>query len=157
MKTALCVNRAFVDACLELHSGETQPGWARDLAELQPKQWASLSGLQRQASPMTLSRCPLRRRPSRLGDGVNGQAAKHRSSMADHRRGGAAARRCALVGVAGCLACSDASVLPVRKGAGYMLEYPVARNLADSRVPRIYGGSNEIMKELIARTCKVFN
>ena len=50
----------------------------------------------------------------------------------------------------------DASVLPVRKGAGYMLEYPVARNLADSRVPRIYGGSNEIMKELIARTCKVF-
>ena len=52
---------------------------------------------------------------------------------------------------------SDASVVPVRKGAGYMLEYPVARNLADSRVPRIYGGSNEIMKELIARTCKVFN
>ena len=40
-------------------------------------------------------------------------------------------------------------------GAGYMWEYPVARNLADSRVPRIYGGSNEIMKELIARTCKI--
>ena len=40
-------------------------------------------------------------------------------------------------------------------GAGFMWEYPVARMLADARVPRIYGGSNEIMKELIARTCKV--
>jgi len=39
-------------------------------------------------------------------------------------------------------------------GAGYMWEYPVARNLADSRVPRIYAGTNEIMKELISRTCK---
>ena len=39
-------------------------------------------------------------------------------------------------------------------GAGFMWEYSVARNLADSRVPRIYGGTNEIMKELIARTCR---
>jgi long-chain-acyl-CoA dehydrogenase len=37
-------------------------------------------------------------------------------------------------------------------GAGYMWEYPVARAFADGRVARIYGGSNEIMKELIART-----
>jgi alkylation response protein AidB-like acyl-CoA dehydrogenase len=36
-----------------------------------------------------------------------------------------------------------------------MWEYPVARQLADSRVPRIYGGANEIMKELIARTVKI--
>lgn len=36
-------------------------------------------------------------------------------------------------------------------GAGYMWEYPVARAYADGRVARIYGGSNEIMKELIAR------
>ena len=34
---------------------------------------------------------------------------------------------------------------------GYMWEYPIARAWADSRVARIYGGSNEIMKELIAR------
>ena len=40
-------------------------------------------------------------------------------------------------------------------GAGYMLEYPVSRNLVDARVPRIYGGSNEIMRELIGRTCKI--
>ena len=36
-------------------------------------------------------------------------------------------------------------------GWGYMWEYPIARMFADSRVYAIYGGSNEIMKELIAR------
>jgi acyl-CoA dehydrogenase len=37
-------------------------------------------------------------------------------------------------------------------GYGYMNEYPIARMFRDSRVQRIYGGSNEIMKVLIART-----
>ncbi len=37
-------------------------------------------------------------------------------------------------------------------GYGYMLEYPVARAWIDARAQRIYGGTNEIMKELIART-----
>jgi acyl-CoA dehydrogenase len=37
-------------------------------------------------------------------------------------------------------------------GYGYMWEYPIARAWADSRVQQIYGGTNEIMKELIART-----
>jgi len=32
-----------------------------------------------------------------------------------------------------------------------MLEYPIARMYADSRIQKIYGGSNEIMKLLIAR------
>lgn len=36
-------------------------------------------------------------------------------------------------------------------GNGYMWDYPIARAFADSRVQRIYGGSNEVMKELIAR------
>jgi acyl-CoA dehydrogenase len=36
-------------------------------------------------------------------------------------------------------------------GYGYMTEYPIARMYADSRVQRIYGGTTEIMKELIAR------
>jgi len=36
-------------------------------------------------------------------------------------------------------------------GYGYMTEYPIARLYADARVQRIYGGANEIMKELIAR------
>ena len=35
-------------------------------------------------------------------------------------------------------------------GYGYMSEYPIARMWADSRVQRIYGGTNEVMKELIA-------
>ncbi len=37
-------------------------------------------------------------------------------------------------------------------GYGYMNEYLVCRMFADSRVQRIYGGTNEIMKELISRT-----
>ncbi|MEX1034108.1 MAG: acyl-CoA dehydrogenase family protein [Cellvibrionaceae bacterium] len=36
-------------------------------------------------------------------------------------------------------------------GYGYMMEYPIARMYADARVQKIYGGSNEIMKMLIAR------
>jgi acyl-CoA dehydrogenase len=35
-------------------------------------------------------------------------------------------------------------------GYGYMTEYPIARMWADARVQRIYAGSNEVMKELIA-------
>ena len=37
-------------------------------------------------------------------------------------------------------------------GYGYMLEYPIARAFADSRVSRIYGGTTEIMKEIVARS-----
>jgi alkylation response protein AidB-like acyl-CoA dehydrogenase len=37
-------------------------------------------------------------------------------------------------------------------GYGYMREYPIAQMYADARVQRIYAGSNEIMKEIIART-----
>ncbi len=35
-------------------------------------------------------------------------------------------------------------------GYGYMTEFPIARMWTDSRVQRIYGGANEVMKELIA-------
>lgn len=41
--------------------------------------------------------------------------------------------------------------LQIFGGYGYMLEYPIARMYADARVQKIYGGTNEIMKELIAR------
>lgn len=37
-------------------------------------------------------------------------------------------------------------------GYGYMLEYPISRLWLDSRISRIYGGSSEIMKEIIGRT-----
>jgi acyl-CoA dehydrogenase len=36
-------------------------------------------------------------------------------------------------------------------GYGYMEEYPIARMYADARVQKVYGGANEIMKEIIAR------
>jgi len=37
-------------------------------------------------------------------------------------------------------------------GAGYMDEYEISRMYTDARVQKIYGGTNEIMKELISRT-----
>ena len=42
--------------------------------------------------------------------------------------------------------------LQLHGGYGYMLEYPVARAFADARVQPIYAGTNEVMKELIARS-----
>jgi acyl-CoA dehydrogenase len=42
--------------------------------------------------------------------------------------------------------------LQLHGGYGFMMEYPIARAYADARVQRIYGGTNEIMKELIARS-----
>jgi len=41
--------------------------------------------------------------------------------------------------------------LQLHGGYGYMLEYPIARMYADARVSRIYGGSSEIMKVIIAK------
>ena len=37
-------------------------------------------------------------------------------------------------------------------GYGYMSEYPISRHFIDARVQRIYGGTSEIMKEVIARS-----
>jgi acyl-CoA dehydrogenase len=42
--------------------------------------------------------------------------------------------------------------LQLHGGYGYMDEYPISRMYRDARVERIYGGSNEIMKVLIARS-----
>jgi acyl-CoA dehydrogenase len=42
--------------------------------------------------------------------------------------------------------------LQLHGGYGYMAEYPIAQLYKDARVQRIYGGTNEIMKLLIART-----
>jgi acyl-CoA dehydrogenase len=53
--------------------------------------------------------------------------------------------------------CSEAqrrvvdACLQMYGGYGYMLEYPIARDYAGARVSRIYGGTTEIMKEVIAR------
>ena len=42
--------------------------------------------------------------------------------------------------------------LQLHGGYGYMNEYPIARMWTDQRVQKIYGGTNEIMKEIISRT-----
>lgn len=42
-------------------------------------------------------------------------------------------------------------VLQLFGGYGYMEEYPIARIWRDARVQRIYGGANEVMKDLIGR------
>jgi acyl-CoA dehydrogenase len=42
--------------------------------------------------------------------------------------------------------------LQLHGGYGYMDEYPIAQMYADARVQRIYGGANEVMKMLIARS-----
>ncbi|QDY79459.1 acyl-CoA dehydrogenase family protein [Streptomyces qinzhouensis] len=41
--------------------------------------------------------------------------------------------------------------LQLHGGYGYMLEYPIARLYADTRVNRIYGGTSEVMKTIIAK------
>ncbi|KAK3606733.1 hypothetical protein CHS0354_006511 [Potamilus streckersoni] len=88
IKTEVCIGRAFVDTCLDIHSKK---------------------GLD-----------------------------SHMASMAKYW-------------------CSDqqnkiaTQCLQMHGGWGYMWEYPIARAFVDARVQPIYGGSNEIMKELIAR------
>ncbi len=42
-------------------------------------------------------------------------------------------------------------LLQLHGGYGYMMEYPITRAFVDSRVYRIYGGTSEVMKELISR------
>ncbi|MGA4540841.1 acyl-CoA dehydrogenase family protein [Uniformispora flossi] len=45
--------------------------------------------------------------------------------------------------------------LQLHGGYGYMMEYPVAKAFVDSRVQAIYGGTNEIMKEIVGRSLGV--
>ncbi|HRO59482.1 MAG TPA: acyl-CoA dehydrogenase family protein [Burkholderiaceae bacterium] len=42
-------------------------------------------------------------------------------------------------------------LLQLHGGYGYMMEYPICRAFVDMRVNRIYGGTSEVMKELISR------
>ena len=45
--------------------------------------------------------------------------------------------------------------LQMHGGSGYMMEFPVARAYLDTRVQTIYGGSTEIMKEIVGRNLGV--
>uniref|UniRef100_A0A2K6FYK9 Long-chain specific acyl-CoA dehydrogenase, mitochondrial n=1 Tax=Propithecus coquereli TaxID=379532 RepID=A0A2K6FYK9_PROCO len=88
LKTHICVTRAFVDSCLQLHATNRLDSPTASMA----KYWAS--------------------------DLQNSVAY---------------------------------DCVQLHGGWGYMWEYPIARAYVDARVQPIYGGTNEIMKELIAR------
>ena len=88
MKTNICVGRAFLDNCLQLHSEKRLDSPTASMA----KYWAS--------------------------DLQNSVATQ---------------------------------CVQLHGGSGYMWEYPIAKAFVDARVQPIYGGTNEIMKELIAR------
>jgi alkylation response protein AidB-like acyl-CoA dehydrogenase len=45
--------------------------------------------------------------------------------------------------------------LQLHGGYGYMREYSVARAFLDSRIQTIYGGTTEIMKEIVGRSLGV--
>ncbi|XP_037618207.1 long-chain specific acyl-CoA dehydrogenase, mitochondrial isoform X2 [Sebastes umbrosus] len=89
LKTEICVGRAFVDNCIQLHAEKRLDAATASMA----KYWAS--DLQNKV-----------------------------------------ATEC----------------LQLHGGWGYMWEYPIAKAFVDARIQPIYGGTNEIMKELIART-----
>ncbi|KAJ1065208.1 hypothetical protein K5549_006017 [Capra hircus] len=91
LKTSICVTRAFVDSCLQLH------------------------------------------RVKRL-DVATAAMAKYWTSRASDLQNRVAY-----------------DCLQLHGGWGYMWEYPIAKAYVDARVQAIYGGTNEIMKELIAR------
>jgi acyl-CoA dehydrogenase len=42
--------------------------------------------------------------------------------------------------------------LQLHGGYGYILDFPIARMWTDARVTRIYGGANEIMKDIVGRS-----
>ena len=76
------------------------------------------------------------------------------ASMVAHLRGDLDAARAALVkswvSEQQCKVMDEC--LQLFGGYGYMMEYPIAELFVDARVQRIYGGTNEIMKELAARS-----
>lgn len=89
LKTDICVGRAFIDSCLQLHAEKRLDAAMASMA----KYWAS--DLQNKVATQCVQ---------------------------------------------------------LHGGWGYMWEYPIAKAFVDARVQPIYGGTNEIMKELIART-----
>ncbi|GAB3308603.1 acyl-CoA dehydrogenase family protein [Haliea atlantica] len=73
---------------------------------------------------------------------------------AEYARGELTADKAALLKLASCEMQCDTidDCLQLFGGYGYTVEYPISRFYTDARVQRIYGGSSEIMRELVART-----
>lgn len=74
--------------------------------------------------------------------------------LALHLRGALTAERAAMAKLTGTELQGRVldALLQLHGGYGYMSEYTIGRAWAEARVGRIYGGSNEVMKEIIARS-----
>ena len=72
----------------------------------------------------------------------------------EYARGRLTADKAAMLKLASCeMQCSTVDdCLQLFGGYGYTSEYPISRFYTDARIQRIYGGSSEIMRELVART-----
>ncbi|MEQ8263067.1 acyl-CoA dehydrogenase family protein [Pseudohaliea sp.] len=72
----------------------------------------------------------------------------------EYARGELTADKAAMLKLASCeMQCSTVDeCLQLFGGYGYTSEYPISRFYTDARIQRIYGGSSEIMRELVART-----
>ena len=74
--------------------------------------------------------------------------------MAEHMRGALTVDKAAMAKYW----CTDVQgevldeCLQLHGGYGFTMDYPIGEMWADARVQRIYGGTNEIMKELVARS-----
>jgi acyl-CoA dehydrogenase len=72
----------------------------------------------------------------------------------EYAHGQLTADKAAMLKLASCeMQCSTIDdCLQLFGGYGYTVEYPISRFYTDARIQRIYGGSSEIMRELVART-----
>lgn len=154
IKTELSVCRSFVDDCLELHNvSEGQGLLAACTCWSRVSRGSSLTSSQSAPVVLALLHCiargthiatlpPSRVHVLRVARVCHTQEEKLDSQMASMAKYYATDLQCSAVD----------RCLQLHGGAGFMLEYGVARMFADARVQPIYGGANEIMKELIARS-----
>ncbi|MDP4917367.1 MAG: acyl-CoA dehydrogenase family protein, partial [Haliea sp.] len=72
----------------------------------------------------------------------------------EYSRGELTADKAAMLKLASCeMQCDTVDdCLQLFGGYGYTVEYPISRFYTDARIQRIYGGSSEIMRELVARS-----
>lgn len=78
----------------------------------------------------------------------------YQQCAAEYSRGDLTADKAAMLKLASCeMQCSTIDeCLQLFGGYGYTSEYPISRFYTDARIQRIYGGTSEIMRELVARS-----
>ncbi|MGH0120626.1 UNVERIFIED_CONTAM: hypothetical protein FKN15_009991 [Acipenser sinensis] len=139
LKTEICVGRSFVDSCLQLHSEKKLDSSTASMAKYCCL-LCFLQTVQHKLAELKTEICVgrsfvdscLQLHSEKKLDSSTASMAKYWASDLQNR----VATQC----------------VQLHGGWGYMAEYPIAKAFVDSRVQPIYGGTNEIMKELIART-----